>query len=91
MERIPKSMRFKIACTCLTVASLFKFAAKMMMPGIIVESFPLPGWFIVDLCIIKHSVFNDAKIKGFEWRSWGMPDEYCNDMRKVMRRINFKD
>lgn len=85
MERVPKSMRYKLACACLSMASLFKFAAKIIAPGIIVEAFPIPGWFIVDRCIIKHVVINDQRIKGFEWRTWGMPDEWCKDMEKLKK------
>ena len=80
-----KGTRVKIAHLCLFLASLFKFGAKIMLPGIIVDELTLPGWFILDCCLIKHVALNDAKLKGFELRSWSMPDEWGDDMHKATR------
>lgn len=89
MERIPKSMRFKIARTCLLLAGLFKFTAKMMLPGIIVEMLTVPGWAIIECHMIKQSRIKNGKnsiIKnGFECKCYEMPDEYCKDMEKLKK------
>jgi len=46
---------------------------------------PLPGWFILDECIIHQTPLKDKKLIGFDWHYWPMPDEWVKEMWKLKK------
>jgi len=83
------TIRQNIAYTCFSISSLFRGLGKMVITkekSIVVDALTLPGWFILDECIIHHIQGTDGKLKnGFVWHYWPMPDEYCEQMQKLKR------
>lgn len=58
---------------------------KIMISDVIIDVLSIPNWFIVDFCIVNEIAINDGMVKGFEWRTWRMPNEYCKDMEKLKK------
>ena len=50
-----------------------------------VQKLPLPGWFLVHDHIVKVQETND-KVKGMEWKTWPMPDEWFEDMKRESQK-----
>ena len=77
-------IRHKIAYTLFGLSSLCKALAKLVVTKertIVCDALSLPGWFILDECIIHHITVRHKGFPGFEWRYWSMPDEYCRQLR----------
>ena len=80
-------LRQKIAYIFFGLASLFKFLGKITRSDVTVICDPLtlPGWFVLDGCLIEMVEYKDHKIKGTEWHSYPMPDDWCKQMKEYGR------
>ena len=80
-------LRQKIAYIFFGLASLFKFLGKITRSEVTVICDPLtfPGWFVLDGCLIEMVEYKDHKIKGTEWHSYPMPDDWCKQMNEYGR------
>jgi len=55
---------------------------------ILVGALSLPGWFILDECIIHQAPLEFRCLKnGFEWSIYPMPVEWCEMMQNLKRKI----
>ena len=76
-------MRLKIALILLSISSIFKFFGKLVIPKektIVCDVLTLPGWFVLDNCIIHQVMMSSKKLIGFEWHTYSMPKEWCQQM-----------
>jgi len=81
-----KQLRRKISYVCFSISSIFKFLGKVVIPKqktIIVDLLTLPGWFILDNCMIHQIRLRDKKLVGFEWHTYDMPPEWIALMTKL--------
>jgi len=77
-------MRQKIAYICFHLSSLFKLLGKLARSKrktIVADMLSLPGWFVLDECIIHQTPLKDKKIVGFQWDYWPMPEPWVKEMR----------
>ena len=68
-------LRQKIAYIFFGLASLFKFLGKITRSDVTVICDPLtlPGWFVLDGCLIEIVDYKGQKLKGSEWHRITMP------------------
>jgi len=62
-------MRRKIAYILFSLSSLFKGLGKLIITKdktIVVDALTLPGWFIIDNCMIHQVDLRSGKLIGFE-------------------------
>ncbi len=75
--------RIFISNVLLTISSYIKSLGSYIRTKektILVETLPLPGWFIIDDCIIFQEDYEGCGIKGFSWKTFSMPDEWVKYM-----------
>jgi hypothetical protein len=80
-------MRYKLAYLCFGLSSLFLGLGKMIRSGpmIVCDCLTLPGWFILD-CHLIEQVPLKGGLRGFDWHTYLLPDEYVKQMDKLKRR-----
>jgi len=81
--------RTKLSNFCFGISSLFKGLGILFRTKdktILVAVLPLPGWFILDECIIHQMPLKNKKLIGFDWYYWPMPDEWIMEMQKQKRK-----
>jgi hypothetical protein len=82
-------MRRKLAYLLFGLSSLCKALGKLVInkeQTIVVDALTLPGWFVLDECIIHQINIGRKGFPGFEWHWWSMPDEWCKEMRRLKHR-----
>jgi len=78
-------MRLKTSNILLMLASWLKaFAMRLRGQTTFVKTL-IPGWFIIDCHLINQvSLTRDGFFKhGFEWRTYKLPDSWCEQVRKL--------
>ena len=50
---------------------------------IVCDALTLPGWFILDNCMIHQVMMSHKKLIGFEWHTYPMPNEWIAEMEKL--------
>ena len=84
---LSKNMRVEFAHICFALSSLFRGLGKRALSSdktIIVDSLTLPGWFVLHEHLIRERPIA-TKIIGFEWETWPMPDEWCQDLERAKK------
>jgi len=81
-------LRNRISKILFALSSIFRACGKFICKDttILVAVLPLPGWFILDECII-HQTPLYGKLIGFEWKYWPMPDDWCKEMNILKRKV----
>ena len=80
-------IRRKLAYFCFFLSSVFKSLGKYVLTKektILVDALSLPGWFILDNCIIYCTMLK----KGFQWEYWTLPDQWIINMNKIKEKNN---
>ena len=83
-------MRRRIAYFCFFLSSVFKGLGKFVITKektILVDALSLPGWFIIDNCLIYQSNFNDGKLLGFQWETFTLPDQWITQLNNLKRKV----
>jgi len=77
-----KNLRQKAAMVLFWFSSVLKACGKLVIQDrtIVADCLSLPGWFILDECII-HKTPITGKLIGFEWDYWPMPDDWITQMK----------
>lgn len=80
----------KLAKILFSMSSFFKSLGKIVNgKTIVVDVLTLPGWFIIDECIIHMTPLKDKKIlSGINWEYWPMPDKWCDIMNELKRKMS---
>jgi hypothetical protein len=77
----------KTARICLWIAGWFRFLGKLAIPKkktVVVDILTLPGWFILDECIVHQvPLESDLLGNGFQWDYWPMPEDWCKELSKL--------
>jgi len=83
-----KLLRRKAAMVLFWLSSVLKACGKLMMSNrtIVCDCLSLPGWFILDECII-HQTAVSGKLIGFEWTYWPMPELWIIELNKLKRKL----
>ena len=79
-------MRHKLAHILFSLSSVCKALGKLIITRektIVVDALTLPGWFVLDNCMIHQVMMSSKKLVGFEWHTYSMPAEWCREMEKL--------
>jgi len=88
-RKILKLTRRGIAKILFGLSSVCKSLGKYILTKektIVCDALSLPGWFILDKCMIYQIPLENEKLVGFEWHTYSMPDEWCDTMDKMSGR-----
>jgi len=82
-----KNIRHKIAMVLFWLSSVLKACGKLVIQDrtIVCDCLSLPGWFILDECIIYQTAIS-GKLIGFEWTYRPMPEDWCLEMTGLKLR-----
>jgi len=81
-------IRVKLSNLFFGISSLFKALGTLIRTKdktVLVAILPLPGWFILDECIIHQTPLESKKLIGFDWHYWPMPNDWIKEMQELKK------